>query len=88
MFFTGVPGIKQDYAEALRWYLRAAELGDPDAQFNVGLIYENGLGVPQDPAEAMKWFALSAEQGDLDAQDHLDRLRAAADKQATATSSQ
>src|SRR5258707_14697617 len=32
-------GVPQDYAEAVRWYRRAAEQGDATAQFNLGLMY-------------------------------------------------
>jgi TPR repeat protein len=34
-----------------------------DAQFQLGLFYENGEGVAADPVEAAKWFRYSAEQG-------------------------
>ena len=45
-----------------------AKLGDAIAQYNLGLMYENGQGVPQDFKEAVKWYRKSAEQGDADAQ--------------------
>jgi TPR repeat protein len=47
-------GVPQDYAEATKWYRRAAERGDSDANFNLGLMYEKGQGVPHDYAEAAK----------------------------------
>ena len=46
------PASAQDY-EATRL---AAEQGDADAQFNLGVMYGNGRGVPQDDAEADRWF--------------------------------
>ena len=52
-----------DYAEAARWYRRAAAQGHTGGQFNLGLLYTNGEGVPQDYAEAVKWYRLAAEQG-------------------------
>ena len=33
-----------------------AEQGDAEAQFNLGILYDNGQGVPQDDAEALKWY--------------------------------
>ena len=45
-----------------------AEQGDADAQFKLGVMYDNGEGVPQDYTEAAKWFRLAAEQGDAWAQ--------------------
>ena len=43
--------------------LKAAEQGDAEAQFNLGLMYENGKGVRRDYAEAMKWYRKAAEEG-------------------------
>lgn len=48
--------------QALKWNLEAARLDDPDAQYNLGIIYREGLGVRQDYAEAARWFRLAAEQ--------------------------
>ena len=64
-------GIPQDYAEAVRWYTRAAEQGNAGAQFNLGVSYDNGQGVLQNHAEAVKWYRLAADQGDADAQLNL-----------------
>ena len=50
---------------------KRAEQGNANAQFNLGLIYDNGRGVPQDFAEAAKWYRLAAEQGQADAQCNL-----------------
>ena len=40
-----------------------AEQGDAAAQFNLALMYEDGIGVTQDDKEAVKWYRLAAEQG-------------------------
>ncbi|MDA0238165.1 MAG: hypothetical protein O3B03_06590, partial [Proteobacteria bacterium] len=42
----------QDDAKAVKWYRRAAEQGNAKAQYNLGLMYDNGQGVPQDYQEA------------------------------------
>jgi TPR repeat protein len=55
--------VKQDYAEAARWYLKAAEQGKAIAQQELGLLYELGQGVEQNYSEAAKWYRLAAEQG-------------------------
>ena len=60
-----------DYATAFKISLPLAEQGDAEAQYNLGFMYDDGLGVPQDYAEAMKWYRKSAEQGDADAQNNL-----------------
>ena len=40
-----------------------AEAGDPRAQYNLGILYEYGLGVFKDIDKAVEWYARSAEQG-------------------------
>jgi TPR repeat protein len=54
--------VKQDYAEAVRWYRKAAEQGHAEAQCNLGSMYHQGKGVKQDFAEAVRWFRKAAEQ--------------------------
>ncbi len=56
-------GVPQDYAEAARWYRKAAEQGLSLAQHNLAVMYHFGYGVRKDPAEAMKWYRKAAQQG-------------------------
>jgi hypothetical protein len=63
--------LKQSYAEAAQWYLKAAEQGNPAAQGALGELYEAGQSVPHDDAEAAKWYAKAAEQGFARAQYNL-----------------
>lgn len=60
-----------DYATALENWRPLAEQGDADAQFNMGVSYQNGLGVAQDDSEAVFWYRQAAEQGDKYAQYNL-----------------
>ena len=57
-----------DYAAAYRLIKPMAEKGLPEAQFNLGLMYNNGQGVPQDYAEAVTWYRKAAEQGNAKGQ--------------------
>ena len=57
-------GVKQDYAEALKWLRLAAEQGYVEAQTFLGVMYANGQGVGQDYAEAARWYRLAAESID------------------------
>lgn len=41
----------------------AAENGDTEAQYQLGLMYRQGLGVPKNDAQAASWYHLAAEQG-------------------------
>ena len=44
-------------------YLKAAEGGDANAQYNLGLCYKDGSGTAKDEVEAVKWYRKAAEQG-------------------------
>ena len=67
-FYKGVDAYNSgDFATALREWRPLAEQGDARAQFNLGLMYDNGEGVPQDYKSALKWYTLAAEQGHADA---------------------
>ena len=58
------PGrVPQDYAEAVKWFRKAAGQSNPMAQYNLGVMYNMGRGVTQDYAEAVKWFRKAAGQG-------------------------
>jgi uncharacterized protein len=59
------------YETAFSQYWRLAEQGDATAQFNLGVMYDQGRGVTQDDQEAVKWYRLAAEQGDATAQINL-----------------
>ena len=48
-----------------------AEIGNPEAQFALGMAYYNGDGMPQSYGEAFKWLSLAAEQGHAEAQHNL-----------------
>ena len=70
-FYAQGLGVPQDYAEAVKWYRKAAKQGHAHAQCNLGMCYDQGQGVPQDYTEAVKWYHKAAEQGDTAAQINL-----------------
>jgi len=47
----------------VRWFRRAADQRDAQAQLNLGLLYFKGDGVPRDHLQAREWLALAAENG-------------------------
>lgn len=57
---TAAESHAQDYGKAARWFRLAAEQGMPDAQIELGQLYEQGLGVPQDFVMAHMWFNVAA----------------------------
>jgi len=64
---TVQPGIsaleRGHYSTAMRSWLPLARNGLAEAQNNVALMYERGLGVNQNYAEAMAWYRKAADQG-------------------------
>lgn len=71
-FNAGVAAYNRgDYAAASAAFMALAERGQAKAQFNLGFMYEKGLGAPADDGEAMKWYRKAAEQGHAGAQNNL-----------------
>jgi hypothetical protein len=64
-------GMPQDYAEAVRWYRKAADQGDPEGQDGLAFMYSQGHGVAKDFAESLRWYRNAADQGDAKAQNGL-----------------
>ena len=69
--YAGGFGVTRDYAEAMRWYLMAANQGNALAQDNIGDLYANGLGVPRDLGQARQWWRKAAAGGNDDAKKSL-----------------
>lgn len=69
-------GEAQDYAAAAVYYRRAAEAGHVAAQYDLGYLYEKGLGVKCDLKQAAQWYRRAAEQGDAEAENNLGALYA------------
>ena len=57
-------GVPKDYAEAVKWFRLAAEQGYTDAQFFLGLVYQDGKGVLQDNVMAHMWYNITSANGD------------------------
>lgn len=67
-------GDVQAGAEAEKWYRKAAEQGDDEAESRLGEMYQDGEGVLRDYGEALKWYRLSADHGNLGAQFRLGEM--------------
>lgn len=61
---------------SLNFFRMAADQGHPEAQFEVGQMFAQGLGVVQQFEEAARWYLLAAKQGHAKAQFHLGFLYA------------
>lgn len=53
---------------------KEAQAGDPDAQYNLAYMYENGLGVPKNEAKALELYQQAADQGHSAAQNNLEAM--------------
>lgn len=66
-YFNGV-GLKQNYALAVQWYKRAADLGHSRAQYALSYCYDRGEAVEKNAVKAAMWSIRAAEQGFAKAQ--------------------
>jgi len=56
---------------AVKEFRAAAETNDVNCQYNLALMYEQGIGVAKDEKEARAWYRKAAEQGNSNAQFNL-----------------
>jgi uncharacterized protein len=70
---------KGGYATALRELRPAAERGDAEAQYRLGVMYEFGRGVAMDKPLAMAWYRRAVAQGNVSAQVELGVIYATGD---------
>ena len=61
--FAHGKGVPQDYARAVHWLKKAAQLGHAGAEDSLGVRYATGQGVAVDEAEAVRWFQRAARRG-------------------------
>lgn len=66
---------KGDYAQALSDYLTLAKLGQPQAQFNVAVMYKMGRGIAASDIHAYAWAMLAAQNGQAGAKELADKIR-------------
>lgn len=68
----GVRELQQNnYASALYEFRQAAETGNPDAQYRLATMYQQGVGTPEKADRADKWYRLAADSGHPTAQMQL-----------------
>jgi TPR repeat protein len=60
-------GIEPNYEEALNYFSKSVDLGNPAATANLGKMYLKGLGVDQNTTKGMEYLEQAAEAGSLDA---------------------
>ena len=62
---------KGNKGDAFKQWLALANKGHPDAQFNVAIMYRQGIGVKNNNKESIKWYKKAANAGNPKAQNNL-----------------
>lgn len=63
-----------DYAQAFKWFEKAAKNGLAEAQLNLAVLYLVGDGVKKNEKKGLEWLVKSANSGYVDAQYGLGKL--------------
>ena len=57
----------KEYTQAYKVFLELAKNGYEEAQYNLGLLYMDGLGIEKDCHKAIHWFKKASLKDDIDA---------------------
>jgi TPR repeat protein len=68
MMIAGLPQLKQNYSQALPWFLKAAQAGAPYAQYQIGTGLLQGRGCQCDSSKGEIWLQKAAQADQPDAQ--------------------
>ena len=67
-YLRGIQGFDKNVAEGVRYIRMAAEGGDVEAKYSLGIFYYEGEGVSQDYNIALDWLRQAADEGYAPAQ--------------------
>ena len=68
--------VNRPISVAVAWYLEKVVDGDPEGEFGLGYMYENGWGINTNNAEARKWYAEARDIGSGGAARRLRQIKA------------
>lgn len=71
IYTAGHAGVKTDYSQAALWFNEAAHNNVANAQYNLGVLYHQGLGVKQDTRKAIMLYRVAAANRHPEAQYNL-----------------
>ena len=71
IYTAGHAGVKADYEKAAEWFTEAAHGGVANAQYNLAVLYHQGLGVQQDTKKAIELYRVAANGNHPEAQYNL-----------------
>jgi hypothetical protein len=64
---NGEFSLKQSFVMAAMLYEKAVAQGDPNAMFNLGVLYRDGQGVVRSYSKAAELYTMAAEKGQVEA---------------------
>lgn len=67
-------GKDRDHKVAMQWFEKSADSGYADAEYNLGVMYENGEGVIQNYVTAYMWFYMANQSGNTNASKRMQGL--------------
>lgn len=70
VYFWSLGGVQRDFEKAIKCFERAAQFGDSDAMYMLGISYSSGLlgAIDEDQGKAQLYYTLAADAGCLEAQ--------------------
>lgn len=71
IYTSGHAGVKTNYGRAAQWFQEASYNNVANAQYNLGVLYHQGLGVKQDTRKAIQLYRVAAANGHPEAQYNL-----------------
>ncbi len=71
IYTAGHGGVKIDYPRAIAWFREAAVNGVANARYNLGVLYQQGMGVEKNIAQAISWYKTAAKLDHPEAQYNL-----------------
>lgn len=71
IYTAGHGGVSINYERAAKWFREAALQGVANARYNLGVLYQQGLGVEKSTDKAIGWYRAAAQLGHPEAQYNL-----------------
>lgn len=71
IYTAGHAGVEQSYRKAAIWFEEAGKHGVANAQYNLGVLFHQGLGVEKDLKKAIEMYQEAADLGHPEAQYNL-----------------
>ena len=63
LYLEGAGNLAPDAVKARQAVQRGADMADPEALKNLGVMFKEGWGGPADPLQALKWYLAAREAG-------------------------